>query len=111
MLAPNLAEKLLVVCAKCDRASSSPLHRHHKGHEKLLALMFPDAWQARYNEFREEDCTKLCEDCHYEITALHSIIVYGMMDKKYEFTWPSLEEALQLRKALAKLTEWWIRHG
>lgn len=113
LIDPNLtrAKAAIATCARVSCGSSGPFHRHHRGNEKLLAKMFPDQWKQRYDEFREEDCVKVCEDCHYEITALHGMIIYGTMDKEYEFTWPTLGEAEILRKELIKLTNWWLNHG
>lgn len=49
-------------CEKCKK--NKAIHRHHKGHEFILACYDEVNWAKRYLEFRVEDIIWLCEKCH-----------------------------------------------
>src|SRR3990167_139920 len=69
-------------CAKCGTADGK-IHRHHKGHEYLLALFKPSHWAPIYILFRDEDCIELCEDCHSNCHAIYAMITYGVIDRMW----------------------------
>lgn len=88
------AVKAYRICAKCGTADGK-IHRHHKGNEYLLALFKPAYWAKRYIEFRDEDCTELCEECHSNCHAIYAMITYGAVDRMYHDL--SVKETLILR--------------
>lgn len=50
-------------CAKCG-GMRKKMARHHKANDFFFALHFPDLYAARYIQFLDEDCDKLCDGCH-----------------------------------------------
>lgn len=50
-------------CRKCGQMRAH-MSRHHKANDFFFALHFPDLYAARYIQFLDEDCDKLCDGCH-----------------------------------------------
>jgi hypothetical protein len=104
-------------CAKPDCGHRAPLNRHHKAHEALWLGAWAHRgqepqWQrfiARYHEFREEDCVKLCLPHHAEIHSVYDEIIASDIARTglplYLYSW---KQARILMKQLHEACETWL---
>jgi len=105
---PPFDPSRVIAVKKCGMrgcGAKTKLHRHHRGHEYLLARIMPDVYAIRYLSFHPDDIVIVCQKHHSDLHRLYMPYIYDLPDA------PTHAELEDLRMVLRNVCDTYLRGG